>query len=88
MRKKIKNINFKDFNKLEKYIYKKLKTDRITYEILQVIKKFDIDNKTNKIAEGEFLKYWNIYKIRSPRINHHKIGFILVWKLKQDLKRK
>ncbi len=75
---------FKTFEELEKFIYSKLKTEHITEEYLDIIKKYDCDKHTRKQAEEDFLKYWNYQKVKKFNVNN-RTGFILVNSLRRNL---
>lgn len=79
------NRKFKEFYKLRDFIYSKLKTEHITDEYLEIIKKYDCDKHTIKKAEETFLKYWNYQKIKNCIPNEHRTGFILVNNLRRFL---
>ena len=46
-------MKFKTFEELSKFIWNKLKTEHITEEYLDIIKKYDCDKHTRKQAEEE-----------------------------------
>lgn len=80
------NKKFKTFEALKTYIWRKLKSEYITEEYLDIIKKYDCDNHTRKRAEECFLNYWNYQKIKNCIPNKHRTGFILVNNLRRFLK--